>query len=128
VERIMTSAIELYHDKDGIIWPVSIAPCTVIVTPVNYKNDMRAAADKLYAALLAAGIDTLLDDRAERPGVKFKDADLIGIPFRIVLGPEKLKQGKVELFTRATRQTEIVDLEAVVSLAKARVSGRAASP
>ncbi|MBZ5497621.1 MAG: proline--tRNA ligase [Acidobacteriia bacterium] len=118
VERIMTSAIELFHDADGIIWPVSIAPFTVIITPVNYKGDMQAAADKLYGELRAAGIDVLLDDRAERPGVKFKDADLIGIPFRVVLGPEKLKQGKAELFTRATRKTELIDLAEIVSRLK----------
>lgn len=118
VERIMTSAIELFRDPDGIIWPVSIAPFTVIITPVNYKGDMQAAADKLYGELRAAGIDVLLDDRAERPGVKFKDADLIGIPFRVVLGPEKLKQGKAELFTRATRKTELIDLAEIVSRLK----------
>ncbi len=106
MERIMTSAIELFHDQDGIIWPVSIAPYTVVITPVNYKEDLKAAADNLYAELSAAGVETLLDDRTERPGVKFKDADLIGVPFRIVLGAEKLKQGKVELFTRSTRKTE----------------------
>jgi len=115
LERIMTSAIELYHDTDGIIWPVSIAPFSVIITPVNYKEDMGAAADRLYGELRACHVDVLLDDRAERPGVKFKDADLIGIPFRIVIGPEKLKQGKVELFERATKKTELVNLEEIVA-------------
>jgi prolyl-tRNA synthetase len=123
LERIMTSAIELYHDADGIRWPISIAPFTVIITPVNYKEDMKAAADRLYHELRAARIDVLLDDRAERPGVKFKDADLIGIPFRIVIGPEKLKQGKVELFERATKKTELVDLEAIVARVKSIVAG-----
>jgi prolyl-tRNA synthetase len=118
MERIMTSAIELFHDADGIIWPASIAPYTVIITPVNYKDDIKAAADKLYAELNAAGLDTLLDDRAERPGVKFKDADLIGIPFRVVLGSEKLKQGKAELFERATKKTELLELPALVSRIK----------
>jgi prolyl-tRNA synthetase len=118
LERIMTSAIELFHDADGIIWPGSIAPYTVIITPVNYKDEMRAAADRLYDELRAAQVDALLDDRAERPGVKFKDADLIGIPFRIVIGPEKLKLGKVELFERATKKTELVDLAAIVARVK----------
>jgi len=121
VERIMTSAIELYHDEDGIIWPVSIAPFTVIITPVNYKDDMKTAADKLYSELHAAGIDALLDDRAERPGVKFKDADLLGIPFRIVIGERRLKQDRVELFTRATRKTELVEPAAAVQLVQSRI-------
>jgi prolyl-tRNA synthetase len=125
VERIMTSAIELFHDADGIIWPMSIAPYKVIITPVNYKDDIKAAADKLYAELNAAGIDTLLDDRAERPGVKFKDADLIGIPFRIVIGLEKLKQGKAELFERATRKTELVDFATLVSRIRSLITGTA---
>ena len=85
---------------------------------MNYKDEMKAAADKLYDELHAAGIDVLLDDRSERPGVKFKDADLIGIPYRIVIGSEKIKQGKVEFFHRATKKTDLVDLASVVSLIK----------
>jgi prolyl-tRNA synthetase len=121
VERIMTSAIELYHDEDGIMWPVSIAPFTVVITPINYKGGIQAMADKLYGELRAAGIDVLLDDRTERPGVKFKDADLVGIPFRIVIGENRLKQGKVEFFTRATRKTELVEPAAIVQLVKSRI-------
>jgi prolyl-tRNA synthetase len=87
----------------------------VIVTPVNYKDEMKAAADQLYDELRAAKVEVLLDDRAERPGVKFKDADLVGIPYRIVIGAEKLKKGQVELFTRATRKTDLVDRATVVT-------------
>ena len=116
LERIMSSAVELYHDSDGIIWPLSIAPFSVVLTPINYKDDIKAAADQLYRTLEEAGIDVLLDDRSERPGVKFKDADLIGIPYRVVLGAEKLKQGKVELFDRATRKTELVDITSAPSI------------
>jgi prolyl-tRNA synthetase len=108
LERIMSSAVELYHDNDGIIWPLSIAPFPVVLTPINYKDDIKAAADQLYRTLEEAGIDVLLDDRSERPGVKFKDADL--------LGAEKLKQGKVELFDRATRKTELVDITSVPAI------------
>ncbi len=115
LERIMSSAVELYHDEDGIIWPLSIAPFSVILTPINYKDEMKEVADRLYDALQKAGIDALLDDRSERPGVKFKDADLIGIPYRVVIGAEKLKQGKIELFTRATRKTELIDIGAAIS-------------
>jgi prolyl-tRNA synthetase len=116
LERIMSSAVELYHDDDGIIWPLSIAPFSVILTPINYKDEVKTAADQLYRTFQEAGIDVLLDDRAERPGVKFKDADLIGIPYRVVMGAEKLKQGKVELFDRATRKTDLVDISSVVSI------------
>ncbi len=122
LERIMSSAVELYHDKDGIIWPVSIAPFTVIITPINYKDEMKEAADRLYEALGAAGIEAILDDRAERPGVKFKDADLVGIPYRVVIGAEKLKQGRVELFERSSRQTELVDLDSLVKTISAKVA------
>jgi prolyl-tRNA synthetase len=116
LERIMSSAVELYHDDDGIIWPLSIAPFSVILTPINYKDEVKTAADQLYRTLQEAGIDVLLDDRAERPGVKFKDADLIGIPYRVVMGAEKLKHGKVELFDRAAKKTDLVDVASVVSV------------
>ena len=122
LERIMSSAVELYHDDDGIIWPVSIAPFTVIITPINYKDGMKEAADRLYDELQKAGIDVLLDDRPERPGVKFKDADLIGIPFRAVIGAEKLKEGKVEIFTRASKSAEVVDLNTVVAVLRAKLN------
>ncbi len=123
VERIMTSAIELFHDEDGISWPPSIAPFTVILTPVNYKDEVKAAADNLYDELNVAGVDVLLDDRSERPGVKFKDADLIGIPYRVVIGDRNLKQGKVELFNRATKKTDLVDLASLVPQLKRLVVG-----
>jgi prolyl-tRNA synthetase len=104
IERILCGAIELYHDKDGIVLPVSIAPFEAVVTPVNAGDAaLREAAEKLYAECRALGLDTLLDDRDERPGVKFKDSDLIGIPFRITVG-KKLAEGKVEIAVRATKQ------------------------
>jgi prolyl-tRNA synthetase len=124
LERIMSSAVELYHDADGIVWPPAIAPFSVILTPINYRDEMKARADQLYEELRSAGFDVLLDDRAERPGVKFKDADLIGIPYRVVLGPDKLKQGKVELFNRATRQTELVGIENLVAALNDRKGSR----
>jgi prolyl-tRNA synthetase len=126
LERIMSSAIELFHDQDGISWPVAIAPFRVVITPVNYKNELKTAADKLYSDLGAAGIDVLLDDRQERPGVKFKDADLIGIPYRIVMG-EKLKQGQVELFDRSKKQARIVSLEELIPTLKSEISSRLAA-
>jgi len=121
LEMIMASAVELYHDPDGIIWPASIAPFSAIITPVNYRDDVRSAADRLYADLEEAGVDTLLDDREERPGVKFKDADLTGIPFRIVLGPEKVKQGRAELFIRASKTTEVLDLDSLIPVIRSKL-------
>jgi prolyl-tRNA synthetase len=115
VERIMAAAIELHHDDDGIIWPQAIAPFDVVVSITNIKSEeMRTAGERIYAELSSLGLDVLLDDRDERAGVKFKDADLIGIPFRITLG-KKLAEGAVELFTRDGKSTEELGLDDVVS-------------
>ncbi|GBC77048.1 Proline--tRNA ligase [bacterium HR08] len=116
VERVMAAAVELYHDEDGIIWPITIAPFQVILVPVNMADDaQRAAAERLYAELTAAHVEVLYDDREERAGVKFKDADLIGIPLRVTIGPHKLARGQVEILRRRTRAIEDVALEAAVS-------------
>jgi len=121
VERIMTAAIEQHHDADGIIWPKSIAPFNVVVTVTNMKDEaLRETGEKLYKDLQRAGLDVLLDDRDERAGVKFKDADLIGIPYRVTVG-KKAADGIVELFERATKQSEDVKLSDIV----ARVQSRA---
>ncbi|HWF48438.1 MAG TPA: proline--tRNA ligase [Bryobacteraceae bacterium] len=115
VERILTSAIELFHDKDGMSLPAAIAPFTVVITPVNYADALqREAADLLYRECRQAGIDALLDDRDERPGVKFKDADLIGIPYRITLG-KKLAQGLIEFVERRTKTSEDVLLHGALA-------------
>ena len=122
VERILSAAIELFHDKDGMSLPVSIAPFTVVVTPVNYSDAaQRAAADEIYEACKSAGLDALLDERDERPGVKFKDADLIGIPFRITLG-KKLAQGKVEIVDRRTKQSTDVAIAEAAKFVRDRAS------
>ena len=115
VERIITAAIEQNNDPDGIIWPKSIAPFDVIVTVTNMKDDvLRETGEKLYKDLQRAGLETLLDDRAERAGVKFKDADLIGIPYRVTIG-RKTADGLVELFDRRAKASEDVKLTDVVS-------------
>ena len=115
VERIITAAIEQHHDADGIIWPKSLAPFDVIVTITNTKDErLCETAEKLYKDLQRAGLETLLDDRDERAGVKFKDADLIGIPYRITVG-KKVADGMVELFERATKKSEDVKLSEIVS-------------
>jgi prolyl-tRNA synthetase len=98
VTRVVAAAIEQNHDDKGIIWPDSMAPFTVAVIPLGYKKSeaVRAAADKLYGELAAAGVEVFLDDRDERPGVLLADQELIGIPHRIVIGERGLKEGVVE--------------------------------
>ncbi|NEO88587.1 MAG: proline--tRNA ligase [Spirulina sp. SIO3F2] len=118
VSRLAQSAVEQRHDKDGIIWPVSIAPYHVVIVVPNINDaEAMAAAEKLYADCAAAGLEVLLDDRKERAGVKFKDAELIGIPYRVVTG-RSLKQGKVEVVQRATKEAQELPLEVVVETLK----------
>ena len=114
VDRIMSAAVEQQHDEDGIIWPKSITPFDVVVTITNIKqDDVRAAGEQLYTDLQRCGLDVLLDDRDERAGVKFKDADLIGIPYRITIG-KKVGDGVVELYDRRAKQSEDVKITDVV--------------
>src|SRR5262245_5634898 len=97
VERVLVAAVELYNDEAGIVWPAAIAPFHAVITPVNIKDaDQARVAEELHEQLEAAGIEVLLDDRNERAGVKFNDADLIGVPFRVTVG-KKIQEGKVEL-------------------------------
>ena len=103
VSRTMAAAIEQNNDADGIIWPATIAPYQVLVVPVNVKDEPSVnMAEEVYANLLKAGIETAIDDRKERPGVKFKDADLIGYPIRIVIGPKTLTEKQIEVKIRKT--------------------------
>lgn len=118
VSRLAQAAVEQSFDEDGIIWPVAIAPYhAIIVIPNTGDAQQVAVAETLYAELNQAGIETLLDDRDERAGVKFKDADLIGIPYRIVTG-RSLKQGKVEVVTRATKASQEVAVSEVATTLK----------
>ncbi len=112
VNRIMASAIELGNDKDGISWPISIAPFEVLITCVNQNDeDVVKKSEEIYQALCDKSIDVLLDDRNIRGGVKFKDADLIGIPIRVTVGKKSLEQGNIEIKLRAEvdRKTIPVD-------------------
>ncbi len=112
--RILAAAVELFNDEVGIKWPLSIAPFQIIVTPANLNDEaQKTTALNLFEQLLSAGFDVLLDDREERPGVKFKDADLIGIPYRVTIG-NKLKEGRVELFSRKDRQTKEVAVDSIL--------------
>jgi len=118
VSRLAQSAVEQSYDKDGIIWPVAIAPYHAIISIPNISDAQQVeVAEKLYAELNQSGIETLLDDRDERAGVKFKDADLIGIPYRIVPG-RSLKVGKVEVVERATHKSQEILIDEVNSTLK----------
>lgn len=106
VGRTMAAAIEQNNDKDGVIWPKSIAPFEVVVVPVNAKvPEQLALAESIYEELKKAGVDVLLDDRKERAGVKFKDCDLIGYPLRVTVGPKAVEEGTVELRVRRSGET-----------------------
>jgi prolyl-tRNA synthetase len=121
IERILTAAIEQSNDKNGFWLPASIAPFTVVVAVTDMRDSLLVeTGEKLAAELEAAGLDVLLDDRKERAGVKFKDADLIGIPYRINVG-KKAADGQVELVTRATSTSVDVALSDVAALVKERI-------
>lgn len=109
VDRVLASIIESFHDDRGIIWPMSTAPYQVAIVPIKYSGAMKEAADKIYDELLKAGVEVLLDDRDERPGVKFNDMDLIGFPVRITVGDKNLPN--VEIKMRSSEQAELVPLE-----------------
>jgi len=112
INRILASAIEISNDNDGIIWPISIAPFEVLVTSVNQDDqNVAQAAENIYQQLLSKGIDVLLDDRLLRGGVKFKDADLIGIPVRVTVGRKSVAEGNVEIKLRAESQSQKVPIE-----------------
>ncbi len=118
VSRLAQAAVEQSYDKDGIIWPVAIAPYHAIICVPNISDAQQMeVAERLYTELNQLGVETILDDRDERAGVKFKDADLIGIPFRIVTG-RSLKDGKVEVVQRATKQSQDIAVESVGTIIK----------
>ncbi|MEW6065289.1 prolyl-tRNA synthetase [Desulforamulus profundi] len=115
VTRTMAAAIEQNHDQDGIIWPASIAPYHAVVIPVSPKDENQMKlAETLYQELNRAGVESVLDDRLERPGVKFKDADLIGYPLRIVVGNKAVEEGVVEIRRRRSGQTDLISLSEAV--------------
>lgn len=116
VSRTMAAAVEQNYDEDGIIWPKTIAPYSVVIVPVSDKNaDQMRIAEELYAAFTKAGIDTMLDDRAERAGVKFKDADLIGYPVRITVGKKAASEGLVEYKLRTEKEAADVAITDIIA-------------
>jgi prolyl-tRNA synthetase len=120
VSRIVAAAIEQNHDERGIIWPTPIAPFRIAIAPIGYGKsaEVKAMADKLYADLQAAGVDVLLDDRDERPGVMFADLELIGIPHRITIGDRGLKQGQVEYVSRRDGKPQMVEAARALEFAR----------
>jgi prolyl-tRNA synthetase len=124
VTRLLGAAIEQNHDAKGIIWPDPIAPFSIVLTPVGYgkSEQVRQVADQLYAELQAAGIDVLLDDRDERPGVMFAEMELIGVPHRMTIGERGLKEGKVEYVDRRSLQTTTVPVGDAYSFARERLA------
>jgi prolyl-tRNA synthetase len=122
ITRTAAAAIEQNHDADGIIWPMALAPYQVELLTLQAKDaEVVAAADRLYQELVAAGIEVLYDDRDERPGAKFKDADLIGIPLRVAVGKKSLAEGKVELKPRRAKQAELIPAGDAAAIVAARV-------
>ena len=115
IGRNMAAAAEANHDDKGLIWPTSIAPFEAVITLMRLDDESMAVGERLYNDLRGAGVDVLLDDRDARAGVKFADAELIGIPFRVTVGPRGLKEGKVELTERATGDTTELDLDTAAS-------------
>jgi prolyl-tRNA synthetase len=119
VERILSAAVEQNHDPDGMFLPRAIAPFEVVLTAANMDDAaLRAGAEELYDEMRSQSIDVLFDDREERPGVKFKDADLIGVPYRVTVGKRKFEQGLAEVFERSTKQIRDAKLKQVVRILK----------
>jgi prolyl-tRNA synthetase len=116
VTRTVQAIIEQCHDKDGIVWPLSVAPYEVCLTPLAFGPDSQATklSEQFYAELTAAGVEVILDDRDERPGVKFKDADLVGFPLRVALGEKSLAKGEVEIKPRSG-PVQLVKIEDAVA-------------
>ena len=122
VNRIIAGLVETSYDKDGIIWPVAIAPYEVLLVPVKVPDEpSMKVAQQLHDQLQAAGVDVLVDDRDCRAGVKFKDADLIGIPLRVVIGDRGLKEGKLEIKWRWEKQAEMIALDGAAEMLAALV-------
>jgi prolyl-tRNA synthetase len=128
VERAMAVIAEVHHDDAGLVWPVAVAPAEVTVLTLSPQDEATvAAAEALYAELQASGVDTLIDDRDERPGVKFRDAELIGIPYRVSVGTRDLAQGVIEITNRATGERERVPADQAVTRVLRYLSDQRAS-
>jgi prolyl-tRNA synthetase len=120
VTRTVQAIIEQCNDKDGIVWPISVAPYTVCITPLAVAPDsaVMQVAEKIYEDLAAKGVDVILDDRDERPGFKFKDADLVGFPIRVAIGEKSLAKGEVEIKRRGGEMILVKSEDAVAKVAE----------
>ncbi|MET7299406.1 proline--tRNA ligase [Embleya sp. NPDC005575] len=115
VERAMAAVVETHHDKNGIVWPIAVAPFEVAVALLDVDDEKsRTTAEEIHTELLRQRVDTILDDRAERPGVKFKDIELVGIPFRVTVGARSLAEGNVEIVSRASGEKALVPVAEAV--------------
>jgi prolyl-tRNA synthetase len=115
ITRTAQAAVEKYNDQDGIIWPNAMAPLSVTVIPVDYSQPaLKEAADQIYSGLQTVGVEAILDDRNERAGVKFKDSDLVGFPLKLIIGDKGLKENKIELQVRKTKEKRLVDQPQVI--------------
>lgn len=120
ITRSAQAAVESSHDENGIVWPYPIAPYQVIILPLNMnKEPVVEAAEKIYAELLAAGFEVLLDDRKERGGVKFKDADLVGVPIQVIVGERGLAAGEVEVKLRSSGERRNVAPSGIIEACRA---------
>jgi prolyl-tRNA synthetase len=123
ITRLPAAAIEQNHDAKGIIWPDALAPFTVVICPIGADRspEVKAAAEQLYADLLAAGVDVMLDDRGERPGAMFADWELIGVPHRVTIGDRGLKEGLVEYQHRRDAEASKLAVAEVAAVLKAKL-------
>jgi prolyl-tRNA synthetase len=123
ITRTMAAAVEQNHDENGIVWPMALAPYEVVIVPVKWNDDAsRAVAETLYDDLRRAGVDVVLDDRDDRAGVKFADADLIGYPLRVTIGPRGIAAGTVELKRRNESEARELAIQDAASAVAAAVS------
>ncbi|MBU1226466.1 MAG: proline--tRNA ligase, partial [Actinobacteria bacterium] len=123
IGRAVAAAVEANHDESGIAWPAAIAPYEAVVTVVKADDPATlAAADEIYRGLLAAGVDVIIDDRDERPGVKFADAELIGFPYRVTVGPRGLADGEVEVMRRRGRDKSTLPVGEAVAVVAAAIT------
>ena len=126
VSRVVAACIEQCHDDNGIIWPAALAPWDLLIVPLNMsKDDIKKAAESLYEQALKLGLNVLLDDREDSAGVKLKDADLIGVPLRLVIGERKFAEGKIEFRRRSEKTSDDVTVDTALAhvqeiLAKSR--------
>jgi prolyl-tRNA synthetase len=122
INRILASLIETNYDNNGILWPVALAPYEAVLVPVNVMEEQtRKVTGQMHDALASAGVEVLLDDRDQRAGVKFKDADLVGFPLRVVIGERGLKQGKLEIKWRWDEKSEMIALDGAVDAIAAMI-------